>query len=87
MASKRKPPVLTSRVRQRQQPLRLKIGQDDYDRAQVLAQLATDLSAHRDIRDSVLFKGGAVLQRRTPAVHVRIGSRTVVARARGHRAR
>ncbi len=62
MASKRKPPVLTSRVRQRQQPLRLKIGQDDYDRAQVLAQLATDLSAHRDIRDSVLFKGGAVLQ-------------------------
>jgi predicted nucleotidyltransferase component of viral defense system len=40
----------------------LRITQDDYDRAQVLAQLAADLASDPRIGRSVLFKGGAVLQ-------------------------
>lgn len=62
MAQKRKAPILTARQQHRQAPLELRVKQDDYDRAQVLAQLAADLARHSRIRDAVLFKGGAILQ-------------------------
>lgn len=55
-------PVLTERQRHRANPITLRIKQDDYDRAQVLAQLATDLASDVRIGRSVLFKGGAILQ-------------------------
>lgn len=62
MPTRRKPPVLTQRQRHRANPITLRITQDDYDRAQVLAQLAADLASDPRIGRSVLFKGGAILQ-------------------------
>ena len=62
MPPRRKGPVLTQRERHRANPITLRITQDDYDRAQVLAQLAADLASDPRIGRSVLFKGGAVLQ-------------------------
>lgn len=62
MPPRRKAPVLTERERHRANPITLRIKQDDYDRAQVLAQLAADLASDPRIGRSVLFKGGAVLQ-------------------------
>jgi predicted nucleotidyltransferase component of viral defense system len=59
---RRKAPTFTERQRHRANPITLRIKQDDYDRAQVLAQLATDLTSDPRIGRSVLFKGGAVLQ-------------------------
>lgn len=62
MPPRRKAPVLTQRQRHRANPITLRIKQDDYDRAQVLAQLAADLASDPRIGRSVLFKGGAILQ-------------------------
>lgn len=62
MPSRRKAPVLTERQRHRQNPITLRVKQDDYDRAQVLAQLAADLASDARIGRSILFKGGAILQ-------------------------
>jgi predicted nucleotidyltransferase component of viral defense system len=54
--------LLTERQRHRANPITLRIKQDDYDRAQVLAQVAADLASDPHIGRSVLFKGGAILQ-------------------------
>lgn len=62
MPPRRKAPVLTERQRYRAHPITLRITQDDYDRAQVLAQLAADLASDPRIGRSVLFKGGAILR-------------------------
>jgi len=59
---RRKAPVLTQRERHRTNPIAPRIEQDDYDRAQVLAQLAVDLASDPRIGRSVLFKGGAIPQ-------------------------
>src|SRR2546428_4187006 len=62
MPQRRNVPALTARQTHRANPLSLRIAQDDYDRAQVLAQLAGDLASEPHIGRSVLFKGGAILQ-------------------------
>lgn len=62
MPPRRRAPILTQRQRHRANPITLRIKQGDYDRAQVLTQLAADLASDPRIGRSVLFKGGAILQ-------------------------
>lgn len=59
---KRTPPILTERRRHQQAALSLGVPQQDYDKAEVLGQLAVLLSQHPKLGTAIAFKGGAILR-------------------------